>query len=33
MGKLEVNLIPVDTDGESEIPEENIPENPLDLIG
>ena len=28
MGKLEVNIIPVDEDGESEIPDENIPDSP-----
>jgi hypothetical protein len=33
MGKLEVNIIPVDEDGESEIPDDLIPEEPEDLIG
>lgn len=33
MGKLEVNLIPVDEDGESEVQEDMIPEEPEDLIG
>jgi hypothetical protein len=33
MGKLEVNIIPVDQDGESELPEDMIPEEPEDLEG
>lgn len=33
MGKLEVNIIPVDEDGESEIPEDFIPDEPEDLEG
>ncbi len=33
MGKLEVNIIPVDQDGDSEVPEEFIPEEPEELIG
>ena len=30
-GKLEVNIIPVDEDGESEVPEEIYPDDPKDL--
>lgn len=33
MGKLEVNIIPVDQDGESELPEDMIPDEPEDLEG
>ena len=33
MGKLEVNVIPVDEDGESEVPDERIPEAPEELEG
>ena len=33
MAKLEINLIPVDEDGENEVPEEKIPDEPEDLIG
>lgn len=33
MGKLEVNIIPVDKDGESEVDEDIIPDDPEDLIG
>ena len=33
MGKLEVNIIPVDMYGDSEIAEDNIPDEPEDLIG
>jgi len=33
MGKLEVNIMPVDEDGESEVSEDIIPEEPEDLIG
>jgi hypothetical protein len=33
MGKLEVNVIPVDQDGESEFPEDNIPDDPEELVG
>ena len=33
MGKLKINIIPVDQDGESEVPDDMIPENPDDLIG
>jgi hypothetical protein len=33
MGKLELNVIPVDVDGESEVPDDMIPEDPTDLIG
>ena len=33
MGRLDVNVIPVDEDGESELPEEKVPEEPTDLIG
>mgnify|MGYP001807039981 CR=1 FL=1 len=33
MGKLDINLIPVDEDGESEIPEDKIPDEPAELIG
>ena len=32
MGKLEINVIPVDIDGESEIPEDMIPDSPDELI-
>lgn len=32
-GKLEVNVIPCDTDGEGEFPEEIIPDSPTDLVG
>ena len=31
-GKLEVNIEPVDEDGLSEIPDEMIPENPMELV-
>jgi hypothetical protein len=30
-GKLELNLIPVDTDGENEVPEDMLPDDPQDL--
>jgi hypothetical protein len=33
MGKLELNVIPVDVDGESEVPDDMIPEDPTDLVG
>lgn len=33
MGKLEINIIPVDTDGVSEVPDDMIPESPEELIG
>ena len=33
MGKLEINVIPVDVDGESEVPDDMIPDDPTDLIG
>ena len=33
MGKLEINVVPVDIDGESDIPDDMIPEDPIDLIG
>lgn len=33
MGKLEINVVPVDIDGESDIPDDMIPEDPVDLIG
>jgi hypothetical protein len=33
MGKLDVNIIPVDEDGESEIPEDKIPEEAEDIVG
>jgi len=33
MGKLEINILPVDIDGESEVPDDFIPEQPEDLIG
>lgn len=32
-GKLEINVSPVDTDGESEVPEDNFPDDPMDLLG
>ena len=32
VGKLEINLIPVDEDGESEVPDENFPDSPEELI-
>ena len=32
-GKLEINIIPVDTDGIGEYPEELISDEPMDLIG
>ena len=32
MGKLEINVVPVDTDGESEVPDDMIPEDPMDLL-
>jgi len=32
MGKIEINVIPVDEDGESEVPEDMVPESPEDLI-
>jgi len=32
VGKLDINIIPVDTDGESEVPDEYLPETPEDLI-
>lgn len=31
MGKLEINIIPVDTDGVSEVPDDMIPEDPMEL--
>lgn len=33
MGKLEINVLPVDIDGESEVPDEFIPESPDELVG
>jgi kinesin family member 13 len=33
MGKLEINIIPVDADGESEIPDDMIPDNSEELVG
>ncbi len=33
MGKLEVNVIPVDEDGESDVPDDLIPDNPNELEG
>lgn len=33
MGKIEVNIIPVDEDGESEVPEDKIPDEPEELVG
>lgn len=33
MGKLEINVVPVDIDGESDIPDDMIPEDPNELIG
>ena len=33
MGKLEINVVPVDMDGESDISDDMIPEDPADLIG
>ena len=33
VGKLEVNIVPCCEDGDIEIPEEMIPENPEDIIG
>jgi hypothetical protein len=33
MGKLDINLIPVEEDGESEIPEEKISDDPSELLG
>ena len=31
-GKLDVNIIPVDEDGESEVPDDLAPENPMELV-
>jgi hypothetical protein len=33
MGKLDINVVPVDMDGESDLPDDMIPEDPNDLIG
>lgn len=33
MGKLEVNVMPIDEDGESEIAEDRIPDEPSELVG
>lgn len=33
MGKLDINIIPVDQDGEGEVPDDMIPESPEDLVG
>ena len=33
MGKLDVNVIPTDEEGEPDIPEEKVPEDPSELIG
>jgi hypothetical protein len=32
-GKLEVNIVPVDENGDTEISEELLPEHPMDLVG
>lgn len=33
IGKLEMNIIPVDQDGESEINEDLLPDEPSELVG
>ena len=33
MGKLEINVVPVDMEGEADIPDDMIPDDPSDLIG
>ena len=33
MGKLEVNIIPVDPNGDPELPDELLSDNPMDLVG
>lgn len=33
MGKLEINVVPVDFDGQSDIPDDMVPDDPADLIG
>lgn len=33
MGKLEVNIVPVDEDGNEDLPEELLSDNPMDLVG
>jgi hypothetical protein len=33
MGKLEMNVFPVDIEGEPDIPDDMIPDDPRDLIG
>jgi hypothetical protein len=33
IGKLDINIIPVDMDGESDVPDDMLPEQPEDLIG
>jgi len=30
-GKLEVNIVPVDENGDTDLPEDLLPDNPLDL--
>lgn len=33
MGKLDINIVPVDADGESDIPDDLVPEAAEELVG